>query len=365
MKDIRKLLSQQSAQILPDSDLQNKIKQDLGIHEPPKAQIIAQDGTAAATHPLKRMYWVWIALAVVLVVAFVSVGIVWMNSNKGGGILIDNKFQGIESAEDFFAYGATSVGALLDTDSPVGARVQAASDDEDADWTNAQIDTVNGYMLLIEQLLSQGEIAHTEQTPTDPDYAYAMQVTFRDLLGNTMSYTLAYNRTPMQNGKAERIQGVLQLDGARYAVEGLFESEHEGEEYEEEMWFRVYLDETMERYLVVELETETESEIGMTEQEQEYSYTLYESGKQVSKTVISYEKEGSETELELSIRQGNQRTQLSFEEKQRRGTRYLEVEGVIDGQKVACEIEIVSGSGESYYRYRFGNGHSTDRPRKG
>lgn len=376
MKDVKKLLQQQSESILPDSSVKEQVKRDLGIYPQREAQAVyAQGGTTSVK---TRITWIT-AVALIVVLAIVLTAI--LMSMPGSTIsppYVEDKFQNITTADEFYAYGATSVGALLSGQSgstAVNAAVFANMGKNGGKPTDSQLQAVNGYMLLVEQLLSEESITETvvllqEGDEMYPQYTYRMDVSFTDLSGNKTSYTMYYNTTALtdtddddhddrHDRKEETeenyaIEGVLTLDSKQYTVEGKYEIENQTDETESEMWFRAYLD--AENYIEVKQENESETEGNETETEKEYSYTMYNNGNVVYRTVVDYEMEEGETELSLIVEHDNKKDELSIKERMNKGQRYLEVEGKIDGNDVQFDVEVCNGEKGVFYRYHFNDG---------
>lgn len=384
MKDVKKLLQQQSESILPDSSVKDQVKRDLGIYPQREAQAVyAQGGTTSVK---TRITWMT-AVAIVLIVAIVLTAVL-MSLPSGSPITppyVEDKFQNITSADEFYAYGATSVGALLSGQSTSTAVTAALVNmgKYGGKPTDSQLQSVNGYMLLVEQLMSEEGITEKVVLLQEGDemysqYTYRMDVSFTDLSGNKTSYTMYYNTIaltesdrdddhddrPNDDDEVEEnyaIDGVLMLGSNQYTVEGRYESENQTDETESEMWFRAYLD--AENYIEVKQENESETEENETEVEKEYSYTMYNNGRSVYRTVVDYEMEEGETELNLIVEQDNTKDELSIKERMRNGQPYLEVEGKIDGNDVRFDVEVCNGSNGVFYRYHFGDGTSCEMER--
>ncbi len=373
MKDIKKLLKQQSENILPDSSVKESVKRDLGIYPQREARAVYSTGdTTAVRKHFSITLWVAVALAVILIATAVIMSVQQVTVTPP---YVSDKFDTITTADSFYAYGATSIGALLtvNTDGASAGIADAMvslgrGDGNNARPTDSQLETINGYMLLVEQLLSDQGITESVRILEGQEYAYSMEVTFTDLLGNETSYTMMYDRIAIGSENDEQnyaIQGELHLGDEVYLVEGKYETESDTEETESEMWFKAFLNGQKTDFIEVEQETEQETEDNATETETEYSYTLYTDGKPVYSTTVSYEKEGNETELEMVVKQNGKEDVISFKEEIRNGAKRLRVEGRIDGADVEFEIEIHSDGGEggSYYRYRFGDGSYKDMGR--
>ena len=295
----------------------------------------------------------------------------------------------IDSKEDFYAYGAASVGSIIATlnaeDGAAGAAqsLSMASPAEQSEEggqtqgtesgqngvsdsitsvTDSQLETINKYMALVENVLSEGNIRNevSESDREDKEtYPVKNVVSYTDLTGGKISYTLYYNetlvKTETDEGEREdtyRIEGIMLVEGdeTEYPIEGQREQESDRGESENESWFRADLGGG--DYIKVTQETEEEE----GEQEQEFKYTVCRGGV-VETTTLEYESERGETELKMTVRRGDQVDVLEFEEEIKGNERCIKVEASMDGERVRFEIRITTVNGESFYRYEFKDGY--------
>ena len=224
------------------------------------------------------------------------------------------------------------------------ARKAARSYGRESIDDEATIATINGYMELVESLIS-GEnfsVKGGENTDAGYDYDYVMQVTYSDFLGEERdSGRIYYNRTHENTEHDDdetettyTLEGVMVLDGGEYPLYGTHKSESEEDESENEYEMRVYLGENS--YILVEQTMESEE----GESEIEYCYTLIENGRKVSRTTFEYETEHDETELVMTVEEsGKQPETFAFERE--------------DGDIV---IRLGGASGEVTYIVRIENG---------
>lgn len=192
----------------------------------------------------------------------------------------------------------------------------------------ADFSELDGYMALIESLLSDGGFGVREGASEREGYEYTMVVTWRDLAGEKLEYTMHYNRLFTKTDRDDRddrddwdeiwedeyeeeyaLEGVLVVDGQDYPVRGTRSVEEEGNESESETELRVDLG---GRTMLVEQESESEGR----EQEQEYVYSVYEGRRLVERSAFSYEQEDGETEIKmLTVKDGV--TQAFYFERER------------------------------------------------
>ena len=390
MKDVKKLLAEQAKEVLPDERVKQSIKDRLGYAETEQRYALADGGTAE-----KRSKKIWIPLVAAALALALCLGIllpVLLNDGKpgAGGGLSGNKFLQIDSAEDFYIYGAASVGSLLaaaqDTETAAyhaestatagraakalraqssAARVAetafAAQNSGLTDEEAAVAETVNGYMALVESLLSEGGFTSSVTASEREGYANKMTVAYRDIDGNSLGYEMYYNETALpadddddddyfedETEENYAIEGVLVIEGADYAVRGTRNAESERGESESETEFRVTLGE--DRYMYVEQSEEREGE----ETEQEYTYSILEGRQVIERSAFEYEQEGRETEIKLSLTKDGQTQIFYFEKETERGEEYIRIRvGDKNGsQSYRVSIE-KDADGNSHYVYEY------------
>ena len=386
-KDVKKLLAEHRADILPDERVKEKVKRDLGLSSVKESRLsYAQGGEHALTDGKKVM----IAVIAVLLVAAIFLGVflpLWL---KGGGTPVtpgggSDPFGNITSADRFYAYGAASVGSILASVSESGAAAAAVAAGEalipaasDASRLASaaeeeQVATLNKYLSLVESLLSDGGISGEAIAPAG-EYKFGMRVTSTDLTGGTSGYVLYYNKRfvsgetdgeESEENYSFKEAAVTEFDTS-YEVKGNYQTETESEDGEHEsesgLFFRAFTSEDRRSYIEVRQETETESEDGVEETETEYVYTVFEDGRRVERMTVEYETEQDETELNMTIEnyvEGRSET-LVFEDETEDGVRVIAVSGTLDGTPVAFRIYVRDG----HYDYVFADGgrHGEWRP---
>ena len=273
------------------------------------------------------------------------------NNGTGTG---GDKFEDLTTAESVYGFSAASAGMLISAMEGGEAKSFAASyrggyeggfgegnfgegdfgggegagDTQQGAGTEqgagqADFSELDGYMALIESLLSDGGFGVREGASAREGYEYTMVVTWRDLAGEKLEYTMHYNRLftkadhdddwddIWENEYEEEyvLEGVLVVDGQDYPVRGTRSVEEEGNESESETELRVDLG---GRTMLVEQESESEGR----EQEQEYVYSVYEGRQLIERSAFSYEQEEGETEIKmLTVKDGV--TQAFYFERER------------------------------------------------
>lgn len=368
MKDIQKLLKSEAGSVLPDEKIKENIRRDLGIADEAREREFSLAGNAggsAADGAKRRNRLLAIVLAcVALVLCLILVIVPLMKKDASS----PNKFNPIGTVSDFYAYGAASVGAILVEQgaAPAAQSMQFSaplSSGNGAGYggslTEEQMQKVNRYMSLVEELMSEGEIGQAALEDTR-GYAYAVRVYYSDMLGGKVSYDLYYNReyvggeTDGDETESEySITGILVVNGAEYPVQGGMETEEEEGESESELTFVAYTG--VDSYIRVEQEFEQEE----GEREQKYVYTVAENGRVLEKTEVEYEEEEGEVKLKMTVQRADgTKDELSFEDESEKGVRKLRVDARMDGEEISFCIYIE----QEVYRYEFENGsHDFDR----
>ena len=297
------------------------------------------------------------------------------------------------NSEQVYSFSALSAGTLISSmnggsaaqtakalglSSPVNA---AAVTDEET------VSELNGYMHLVESILSDGAYSVNAEQSDREGYSVKETILYRDMLGNTLEYVLYYNeigpgaktagyavskdfddrddddrdddrdvdRYDDDRDEAEkeyRIEGIMLIDGAEYAVRGEKESETDGDETENETNFTVVLDEAANSYLRVQYSSETET----GEAEQEYTYSVYENGTLQERCSLDYEEEHDETEIELGLydKATGSTTRFFFERDDRNGI-IIRVGDRNAAQSYRVTIEADENGGTKYvYEYAGG-----------
>ncbi|MCD7728552.1 MAG: hypothetical protein LUI60_01395 [Clostridia bacterium] len=362
MKDIKKLLSSQAKDILPDENVKQNIIVDLGIDEGVKAY--AHGGTEKSSN--KKVFY--IAVAAVLVVC-ITVFCVVMNIFNGGGTSVTPSITtNTITTEDFYAYGAASAGSILSARNSQSQSVATAKNkitaNQLSDSEQQAADLVNEYIYFVEELLGGNSIIHsTTETEAIEGYSYSMAISYSNLLGENVYYTMYFNETQSgsktDGGEVEtayEITGILVVDGVQYPVEGGRSVESETGETETELWFKAYTDENS--YILIKQEYEEESEDGQIETEQSTEIYIYTDGKLTESVVAEMENEDGETELELIITKDNVKSTIEIECENVNDVTILQVKATIGSTKYSFKIYVENGS----YRYVFNDGeYKTDR----
>ena len=353
MKDVEKLLKERSADVLPDDDVKERVRAELGLDAQTERRAAAAHGGTIAFGKNAKIALVAAALVAVLTMCVVLPVVLGGSSpSVPSAPPISMSTQG-----DFYAYSALAAGSVLAGMSSSGALALSLPSSE---VQSAIRDTAQEYLRLVDGLLSDGEISHSpvEVPQKYSQYAYAMTVSGTGLGGSTLTYTLYFNENLASEDADEEetereydIEGVLSTPDGDYAVRGGRESEsaydkNESEE-EEELWFNAYIDESS--YIRIEQESERESEDGEEEIERSHLISLIENGKVVESTTIDLEQEDGETEVVLTVKRDGVTDKLQFTRETRGGRDILYAHAQFSAGDASFRVYVEDGG----YRFEF------------
>lgn len=260
-------------------------------------------------------------------------------------------FGELDTPEEIYGFSAASAGMLISAMDTGAASTAAESTDIPADPGTGEtpadpgtgteipsepvVDSVtaelDGYMALVESLLSDGGFNVTTEASDREGYQVKSVVTYRDMHGNAIGYTMYYNEVLIPDDDDDDdddwdeieeeyyIEGIMIVDGAEYPVRGERSSESEPGESEDETEFIVTLSST--RRMVVEQSVETED----GEHEREYNYVIYEGRKVIERSTFEYEVEYGETEIEMTHYKDGVNTVFFFDKEMRHGKEVIRI----------------------------------------
>lgn len=265
--------------------------------------------------------------------------------NPGG----NGGFGELDTPEEIYGFSAASAGMLISAmNGDAAATAAAESTDIPADPGTGEtpadpgtgteipsepvVDSVtaelDGYMALVESLLSDGGFNVTTEASDREGYQVKSVVTYRDMHGNAIGYTMYYNEVLIPDDDDDDwdeieeeyyIEGIMIVDGAEYPVRGERSSESEPGESEDETEFIVTLSST--RRMVVEQSVETED----GEHEREYNYVIYEGRNVIERSTFEYEVEYGETEIEMTHYKDGVNTVFFFDKEMRHGKEVIRI----------------------------------------
>ena len=260
-------------------------------------------------------------------------------------------FGELDTPEEIYGFSAASAGMLISAMDTGAASTAAESTDIPTDPGTGEtpadpgtgteipsepvVDSVtaelDGYMALVESLLSDGGFNVTTEASDREGYQVKSVVTYRDMHGNVIGYTMYYNEVLIPDDDDDDdddrdeieeeyyIEGIMIVDGAEYPIRGERSSESEPGESEEETEFIVTLSST--RRMVVEQSVETED----GEHEREYNYVIYEGRNVIERSTFEYEVEYGETEIEMTHYKDGVNTVFFFDKEMRHGKEVIRI----------------------------------------
>lgn len=366
MKNIKKLLSQQGQEILPDNAIKDIIKQKIGFEEKQTSLVYAHNGQQKVDNVFKtKLFACSMALILLLIVGIFIPILLNKNANKNK-IQIYNKFAQVTNAETFFAYSAASVGDLLSspytaTNCSVIANAMSCgtyvTHTKESDLDSAQTETIDKYMSLVVNLFGSSKI-ESNVAKGDINYQFAMNIHYTNLNGEVVFFKMLFNKLLLSEEKEEdeveqnySIDGILLKGNEKYLVEGLHKVETEKGESESEMYFKAFLNSEKNSYIEVQQNFEIENDAQENEIEQEFIYSLYNNGKVVEKNTIKYEAEDDELSLKMHIITENETNNLLFNYERIENKNALHVVGNIGDKSINYYIYFQKDG----YQYSLGN----------
>lgn len=286
----------------------------------------------------------------------------------------ENKFDDLTTAKAVYGFSAASAGMIISdmneaapeqttpeqTTPEQTTPEQTAPEQTTPEQTTPEQGTeaagnyeLDGYMTLVESLLSDGGFKIESRTSDRAEYTEMVVVTYRDMQNAQNSYTMYYNQilteAEVDEDETEEtydITGIMLIDGAEYPIRGEREVETEGRESEVETEFRVDISET--EYILVEQSEEVDG----GETEQEFSYSIYENRRLRERCTFEYEEEQGETELKMTCLKDGAAQTLKFERVQRRGREVIRLK-TGDGRQTRAYIveKKTDANGNAYYEY--------------
>lgn len=362
MKNIKKLLSQQSHEILPSNEIKGNIKQRIRLEQNQPSFVYAHNGQQKTENTFNIKLFVCSIVLILTLVAVLLVPVILNKNDDKGKVQIFNKFSQVTNAETFFAYSAASVGDLLSTSYTTSYSVMSNSmpvtksvlQTNEADINSAQTEIIDRYMSLVTNLFGKSKI-ESNITEGGVDYQFAMDIHYTNFNGEVVFFKMLFNKRLLDEEKEEdeveqnyAIDGILLKGNKKYTVEGLHKIESETGESESEMFFKAFLNSEKTSYIEVQQIFEVENEDGENEIEREFIYSLYHGGKVVEKNVIKYEAEGNELNLRMQIITEKETNNLLFDYEKIKNKNVLHVTGNIGSEYINYYIYF-QNDGYQYY----------------
>lgn len=266
-----------------------------------------------------------------------------------------NKFDDLNTAQSVYGFSAASAGMIISDmaeTTPVETPEQGTVPEQGTGETtvNSELD---GYMTLVDSLLSDGGFTTISQTSDRPEYSEKIVVTYRNMQNEQNSYIMYYNQvlteTEVDRDETEEtfdITGIMLIGETEYPIRGEREVSTERGESEIETKFRVQISETS--YMLVEQSQEDDG----GETEQEFSYSLYENGKLKERSTFEYEEERGETELKMTSFKDGKSEIICFEKVQKKGREVIRLRtGSKEHNRGYLVEKKTDADGNTYYEY--------------
>lgn len=235
------------------------------------------------------------------------------------------------------------------------------------DVTEEEIDEINHYLELVEQMLSDDKPLDVITEISDREgFEHKMVITTKDLSLNTYTYVLYYNETPLneleddeddedkeiveeENDDQETkdddeiessLEGILIVDDQEYTVFGKKEIEDD----EMEVEFTSKIDD--KNWVKVKQEIE--------DGESEFRYTISVDGV-TSKTSIKVETNENETKVKLTFVEGKMVAKFQFKEEIEDGKRIIKIKSLDENKSINIKVYITTDpeTGEVTYEYKY------------
>ncbi len=320
----------------------------------------------------KKLLLVSLCLTMVAAMALAACG----NPDKG-------KTNALSSPNDVYGIGAVSGVRLLKSNMPASAvksfsavnavantrtcevKLAPSAADASESEVKGQSEKFNEYFTALDSFLGDDVVSTSTVANTDSNYDYEtkMTITGKDFNGKTVTYTMYYTETLLQDDFDEdeqeyKLVGIMTIDGANYYLEGERSEESEKDESETELKIRAYADKE-DKTSYIQMEQEYSIENGETETE--YVYSIYAGGELLEQTAVEFETENKdgkvETEYELEFRKGASKGKYIVKREVVENKAEIKVKYAIDGKSGEFRIrEITDANGDKQYEYTFSDG---------
>ncbi|MDD4276027.1 MAG: hypothetical protein WCX32_01085 [Clostridia bacterium] len=275
------------------------------------------------------------------------------------------------SAQEVYAFSALSSAELLDADlltnttlplsyapslSMAGSGFNLAVED--------QMDEINKYLNVMEQYLGDDSALTVEsQVSNRVEYTVKLVYTTRDILGNSLVYTLYYNEEvtaeidetdavhqddisdeTVQAQYEVMLNGLIVVGENEYALEGLIRNE--GDEQEIIMFSKIDKD----NYVKVKYEIDS--------LEKKFMYEVVANGTIQTKTQIKLEQEEDGVKIRLQFIEGGNKGEYTFKKEIEDGETIIKIKykvadetSLIEKGNIKVKVIINEETGENTYEY--------------
>lgn len=320
--NVKKLLKKQSSAVMPTDSVKRKIKADCGLCDEVSTPV---GGAAAKT---KRNVGISVAAVGAAAVVALTCVLIFLKPASSGITPAITNFGTIDSATDFYAYGAVSIGNMLDgTGSTSVASAFSASATQAQEVSDEQKKTLDKYAVFATGTLGEGKITSSCTAADREGYEYKLGIGYTDEFGSLTERTLYYNKVAgsvkVDDGEEEyAIEGELVTGSVSYPVTGKYETETDENESENEIEFIAYT--SVDRKSYIKMKYEYEVETGETESK--YVVSVYENGNLTEKAKIKGET-GDKTTFEVDVeRTFGDNVQIKFNPVEDNGERFMYID---------------------------------------
>ncbi len=332
---IKRLLKKQSSAVMPNQNVKERIKADCGIRGESSVTV---GGTSAVK--VKRRVGISVAAVCAAAAVALTTALILIKPAAPFSPLPDVfEFGTVSSATDFYAYGAVSVGNMLDYSentavaSTFSAYVRADAPEE-TEVTEGQKLVLDKYAVFATGILGDGKITSSYAAADKEGYEYKLGIGYTDGFGGDAEKTLYFNKVEGTIKREEdeeefAIVGELVTGNISYPVEGKYETEADGGETENEIEFTAFTSSDRRSYIKIEHEYESEAE----GTEIEYVISVYDNGKLIEKAEIKGET-GEETSYEVDVvRTDEDDVKIKFTPAEHYGKNVMEVDADFGGRE--------------------------------
>lgn len=276
----------------------------------------------------------------------------------------------LNNTQDVFGFEAmTSINLLDSMDSNTQTQISYSQDDYTisslgftSDVSEEEIDEINKYLGIMEQMLAEGDpINVVEETSDKVEYENKMVISTKDLNLNTYTYILYFNEVSLNEELDEEesedveenddeiestLEGIMLVGDKEYVVTG----KKELEEDEMKVEFTSKIDD--ENWVKVTQKTENE--------ESKFEYSISENGI-ITKTEIKFETEENETMMKLKFIDGDNKSEYKFKTEVEDDKQLIKIDIKDESRTLQVKVFLVvdSVTGEVTYEYRVKDSNKT------
>jgi len=215
--------------------------------------------------------------------------------------------------------------------------------------TEAQIEQINNYLLIMEQMLAEDKpLTITNEESDREGFENKMVIVTKDIAKNQIQYTMYYNEIAINEEEAEEnidevessLTGIMIINDTEYEVFG----EKKQEEDELEIQFTAKID----NHNWVKVKQEIQKE------ETEFKYTISNNG-HISMSKIQLEKTNNKTSIKLTFINNGLENKYMFKEEVEEDMRIIKIKCLDENISANIKVFIITDSetGEVSYEYKY------------